>query len=59
MDHSVSGGPGLPGWGVSRIGKIKHGFESHGTALVRTSSTVNYRPVLSSERALSIVLSFI
>jgi hypothetical protein len=38
--------------GVSRIGTIKYGLESRGTVLTRPASTVNYRPVLSSERAL-------
>jgi hypothetical protein len=39
--------------GVSRIGTIKHGLESRGTALARgPAATVNYRAVLSSERAL-------
>jgi hypothetical protein len=44
--------------GVSRIGTIKYGIESRGTqnrAGLRwrgPAATVNYRPVLSSERAL-------
>jgi hypothetical protein len=44
--------------GVSKIGTIKYGFESHDTQTregLRWRSpalTVNYRPVLSSERAL-------
>jgi hypothetical protein len=38
--------------GVSRIGTIKYGLEFRGTALARPAITVNYRPVLSSERAL-------
>jgi hypothetical protein len=44
--------------GVSRIGTIKYGIESRGTQTGtgllwrEPASTVNYRPVLSSERAL-------
>jgi hypothetical protein len=38
--------------GVSRIGTIKYGLESRGTALTRPAATVIYRPVLSSERVL-------
>jgi hypothetical protein len=44
--------------GVSRIGTIKYGLESRGTQTRaglrwrRPVATVNYRPVLSSERAL-------
>jgi hypothetical protein len=44
--------------GISRIGTINYGLESHGTqALVGLrwrgpAATVNYRPVLLSERAL-------
>jgi hypothetical protein len=44
--------------GVSRIGSIKYGLESRGTQNRAglhwggLAATVNYRPVLSSERAL-------
>jgi hypothetical protein len=38
--------------GVSRIATIKYGLEYRGTALARTTAAINYRPVLSSERAL-------
>jgi hypothetical protein len=44
--------------GVSRIGTIKHGLESRrtqtqvGLSWQGPATTVNYRPVLSSERAL-------
>jgi hypothetical protein len=42
-------GPGLPGWGrVSRIGTIKYGIESRGTALAGTSSNskLQTRPLI-------------
>jgi hypothetical protein len=44
--------------GVSRIGTIKYGLESSGTQTQAglcwqgLAATVNYRPILSSERAL-------
>jgi hypothetical protein len=50
-------GPGAPGLGVSRIGTIKYGLESRGTQTREglrwqgQAATVNYRPILSSERA--------
>jgi hypothetical protein len=61
--HAVPGGYkygdlALQVGGVSRIGTIKYGLESRGTqtrARLRwrgPAATVNYRPVLSSERAL-------
>jgi hypothetical protein len=51
-------GSGPPGWGVSRIATINYDLESRGSqtrAGLRwrgPAATVNYRPVLSSERAL-------
>jgi hypothetical protein len=63
LGHPVLGGYkygdlALQFGGVSRIGTIKYGLESRGTQ-TRTEQrwrgpapTVNYRPVLSSERAL-------
>jgi hypothetical protein len=50
-------GPGLPGWGNLKSGAIKYGLESSGTQnrdglrWRSPATTVNYRPVLSSERA--------
>jgi hypothetical protein len=38
--------------GVSIIGTIEYGLEFRGTALAKPAAPVNYRPVLSSERAL-------
>jgi hypothetical protein len=39
--------------GVSRTGTIKYDLDSRGTVLARNvAKTVDYRPVLSSERAL-------
>jgi hypothetical protein len=63
LDHLVPGGYkygdlALQVWGISRIGTIKYGLESRWTqtqAGLRwrgLAATVNYRPVLSSERAL-------
>jgi hypothetical protein len=63
LDHTVSGGYKYGGLalqvrGVSRIGTLKYGLESRETQTrVRLrwrgpAATVNYRPVLSSERAL-------
>jgi hypothetical protein len=62
MGHPVPGGYkyrdlALQVGGVSRIGTIKYGLESRGTQTReglpwRGTATVNYRPVLSSEREL-------
>jgi hypothetical protein len=57
LGHPVPGGYkygdlALQVGGVSGIGTIKYGLEFCGTALARNEVIVNYRPVLSSERAL-------
>jgi hypothetical protein len=63
LGHPVPGGYKYRGLafqvgGVSRIGTIKYGLESRGTQTRAglhwrgPAATVNYRPVLSSERAL-------
>jgi hypothetical protein len=63
MGHAVPGGYkcgdlALQVGGVSRIETIKYGIESRetqtrvGLRWLRPAVTVNYRPVLSSERAL-------
>jgi hypothetical protein len=57
LGHHVLGGYkygdlALQVGGVSRIGTIIYGLEYRGTALAKPAPTVNYRPALSSERAL-------
>jgi hypothetical protein len=65
LGHPVPGGYkygdlALQVWEVSKIGAIKYGLESRGTQIREAlrwrgpAATVNYRPVLSSERALQI-----
>jgi hypothetical protein len=59
LGHPVSGGYkfgdlALQVGGVSRIVTIKYGIEPRGTALAKPTATVNYRPVLFSERSLQI-----
>jgi hypothetical protein len=57
LGHPVPGGfkyrdLALQVGGISRITAIKYGLVSRGTAVARPAARFNYRPVLSSERAL-------